>query len=92
MSCFHCADPLPYGPGDKVLRGDECPHCSASLRVCKMCTFYDASLYNECKEPVAERVVEKEKPNFCDFFRLGGRGEGRGLEDALKAARALFKD
>ena len=34
------------------------------------CDFYDAGAYNQCREPQAERVLEKEKGNFCDYFRL----------------------
>jgi len=27
--------------------------------------------HNECREPVAERIVDKETGNFCDYFRPG---------------------
>jgi hypothetical protein len=27
-------------------------------------------MYNECREPSAERVVDKEKANFCDYFEF----------------------
>jgi hypothetical protein len=58
-----------------------------------MCQFYDTSSYNECREPTADRIIEKEKANFCDFFKLG---EGTGFNNdkiisALSAADALFK-
>lgn len=60
-----------------VGRGDECDGCGADLRVCLNCAFYDASAYNECGEPSAERVLEKDKGNFCDFFRAAdGRAHG----------------
>jgi len=32
------------------------------------CEFHDDSAYNECREPVAERVVDKHSANFCDAF------------------------
>jgi hypothetical protein len=42
----------------------------------------------------AERVVEKEKPNFCGYFILGdGVNSSTKEKDALKsAADALFKN
>lgn len=51
-----------------VGRGARCQRCGADLRCCSNCRFYDASAYNECGEPSAERVVEKDRANFCDYF------------------------
>jgi hypothetical protein len=58
-----------------------------------MCQFYDISSYNDCREPTADRIIEKEKANFCDHFKLG---DGSNLNNdkqtsALSAADALFK-
>ncbi|EQC46981.1 hypothetical protein M899_0168 [Bacteriovorax sp. BSW11_IV] len=89
--CFHCNKETGYSAGAKVFRGDECPHCSSAIHCCKMCTFYDVSAYNECKEPSADRIVEKEKSNFCDYFVLKGGNEGNDKEDLLAKANALFK-
>jgi len=33
------------------------------------CAHYDPGSYNDCRETSAERVVDKEKANFCDLFR-----------------------
>tara|TARA_B100000927_G_C16451754_1_gene464112 strand:- start:785 stop:970 length:186 start_codon:yes stop_codon:yes gene_type:complete len=58
-----------------------------------MCVFYDRTCYNECKEPLAERILEKEKANFCSYFKLNG-GDTRpekSKEDLFSAADALFK-
>ena len=51
-----------------VSRSACCRQCGADLRCCNNCRFYDASAYNECAEPSAERVVEKDRANFCDYF------------------------
>ena len=32
------------------------------------CLFYEVDSYNDCREPQAERVADKEKSNFCDYF------------------------
>ena len=54
---------------DVVPRRAECDHCGAALHACRNCTFYERSAYNECREPSAERVVDKDASNFCDFFQ-----------------------
>ena len=58
---------------DGVLsRAATCDRCGAELRCCLNCRFHDKSAYNECTEPSAERVLEKGRANFCDYFALGG--------------------
>ena len=94
LTCAQCFQQLPHSSGDKIPRAEECPHCSASLRVCKMCRHYDPHSYNQCLEPVAERITDKEKANFCDFFTLDHRGsqvEESSAHRAAAAAAALFK-
>jgi hypothetical protein len=58
-----------------------------------MCKFYDQQVYNECRESNAERIVDKEKSNFCDYFSLS---DGKNTEDTKKnlksAADSLFKN
>jgi len=49
-------------------RSEVCPYCSADLHCCLNCTFYDTGYYNSCRETQAERVVDKGKSNFCDYF------------------------
>lgn len=57
-----------------------------------MCAFYDPHSYNECKEPVAERIIDKEKANFCDYFELSaGHENGDTKDDLLAEASKLFK-
>ena len=79
-TCFKCAKALDVPA--RVGRGDECPGCGADLKVCRNCRFYDPSAYNECAEPQADRVVDKEKANFCDYFefREGEGGDGPSKE------------
>ena len=94
ISCHHCHKALDIAAGTRLARSAECPHCLRDLHSCKMCGFYDKSAYNECTEPVAERVLDKEKANFCDYFKLTGNrkiGEDN-KQSLLDAADALFKD
>lgn len=90
--CFNCKNELtlPDGP---VGRGDSCPHCRSDVRVCFNCVHYDPKSYNDCRESQAERVVEKGKANFCDFFSFAGRfGDSQpDSEDVFKKLDDLFK-
>lgn len=65
--CHACAASARYQ--DVVPRRAECESCGAELHCCRNCRFYDETAYNECREPVAERVVDKAAANFCDYFR-----------------------
>lgn len=90
--CYNCSHELraetDYG------RQDTCLKCRASTHVCKNCLHYDTSRYNECAENIADRVVDKEKANFCDHFKpvdpKGGAASDK-REQLLNAAEALFK-
>jgi hypothetical protein len=64
--CHHCGNELTIL--DRVGRGDTCPSCHSDLHCCLNCIFYDPQAYNECREPNAERVLEKDRANFCDYF------------------------
>lgn len=90
-ACHKCGNDLKaesdYG------RQDTCLRCGSHTRACLNCANYDTSRYNECMEPVADRVVDKEKGNFCDYFKPGDRGAkaSNARDQARLAAEALFK-
>jgi hypothetical protein len=90
-NCWRCGvelSALDYG------RADTCRKCGRDTKVCKGCIYYDKNSNNECREPQAERVVEKERSNFCDYFKPSSltAGKSETSRDALKAAAdALFK-
>lgn len=89
--CFHCHKT--NSSAGKIGFRDECMSCGSDLHACKNCEFYDIKSYNECREPSAEVVREKERSNRCDFFSPSSKGAGVVDEKAkLKAAaEALFK-
>ena len=76
-----------------VIRSDTCPNCGRDLRCCVQCKFYDPGSYNECKEVSAERVVDKERANFCDYFIIKGAKENLSGKEAIakQALEDLFK-
>ncbi|MBY0315860.1 MAG: hypothetical protein K2Q26_10095 [Bdellovibrionales bacterium] len=89
--CYSCAAPNPII--DRVGFRDECSQCHMDLHVCKTCGFYDPKVYNECREPSAEVVRDKEKANYCEYYQPGGgaANEAKKREDLKAAAEALFK-
>ncbi len=90
-SCYKCGFEL--DPDSHYGRQDTCPGCHTDTRICYHCLHYDSTCYNECAEPIAERVVDKGKSNFCDYFSPGSQKSKltSQKELALKAAEALFK-
>ena len=90
--CYKCRTVLEWE--SFIPRSRECPKCYAAVHSCKMCQFYDKSCYNECREPSAERVTDKEKANFCDYFKLasGDAPKEENGESLLDEANSLFKD
>jgi hypothetical protein len=91
MECVFCNKKI--GLSNRIERNDTCPHCGNDLRCCKQCSFYDPHAYNECKEILAERIVDKERANFCEFFVVGDTPQKRKnrKQDAKDALEALFK-
>jgi hypothetical protein len=77
-----------------VGRKDACPSCGADLRCCLNCAHHAPGSYNDCREPQAERVLEKGRSNFCDHFRFrdGAPGPARpGAGSARSRLDDLFK-
>jgi hypothetical protein len=67
---------------------DVCERCSAYLHCCRNCGFYEPGVHNDCREPNAEVVADKEQGNFCDFFRLGSvpRAAERSVEYPVRSS------
>lgn len=87
LVCWHCgaslADlPLPLG------RLDECPACRAYLHVCKLCRFYDRNATKQCREDDAEEVIEKERANFCEYFKPRANAYQASLHVKSREAKA----
>ncbi|MFO1462625.1 MAG: hypothetical protein U1F66_02535 [bacterium] len=91
--CYHCGKTSDFG--DRVGRTETCPHCGYDAHVCYNCLHYDPKAYNECQETQAERVLEKDKANFCDYFAPSDHamraGENKKQDEAKAKLDALFK-
>jgi len=49
-------------------REGACVSCRKQTHVCRNCQFFQPGLANDCQEPIAEAVGDKERANFCDYF------------------------
>jgi hypothetical protein len=68
LHCWRCGADL-SSLSLPLSRLDECPKCMVHLHVCRMCSYFDPAVIRSCREDDAEDVKEKERANFCDFFR-----------------------
>ncbi|HET57155.1 MAG TPA: hypothetical protein ENN35_01785 [Deltaproteobacteria bacterium] len=97
VRCPYCGEPVGENAG--IGFRDTCGRCGRDLHVCRNCRFHDPGAYNECREPQAERVLDKDRANFCEYFAplsdpspAGTRGSSSGTEDdARKHLESLFK-
>ena len=68
LQCWKCGEKLE----DIILpfsRREECRHCNADQHVCRLCTQFDPQVADACHEDRADFVLDKERANFCDYFK-----------------------
>jgi hypothetical protein len=96
--CWKCGKKIEYPVGSRVMNRDTCSRCDADLHACRGCQFHDPGKHNQCAEPRAEWVGDREAANYCDYFQpnliLMARGErpapqGR-TDDTKKKFASLF--
>ena len=87
-TCWKCGQALQ----DLLLplaRHEECPHCRAQLHVCRMCQLFDAAAPQQCREPVADLVSDKQRANFCGYFEINPQAFGASPDQAAASRREL---
>lgn len=91
--CYKCSCEIALSSDAVVGRNESCSKCNSDLRCCYNCEFYDESCYNHCKEPLSDRVLDKDRSNFCDYFHFAKDRKGNQTEKAtyLKDLDDLFK-
>lgn len=87
LICWKCGKSLatlslPFG------RRDTCLGCRAELHVCRMCIEFDPNVADQCREPTADTVHDKERANFCDHYRPRAEAWQGQSHSAAEAARA----
>lgn len=91
MQCWKCGAELknlllPFS------RYEECSVCKADLHVCLACRHYDPNLNDGCREDRAEFVLDKDKANFCDYFRANPKPHVSRDNAEARAARARLAE
>jgi hypothetical protein len=92
MKCWNCATET--DTRERVEFRATCPNCDRALHACRNCKHYDPGYYNQCRETSAERVTDKERFNFCEFFTPGAwKASGKATPSAAtrEQLEALFK-
>ena len=85
--CWKCGDELV----DLLLpmsRREQCKTCHADQHVCNMCLYFQPNLNNQCDEERADPPVEKDRANFCDYFKPASNLRASTKQDKLSAAKA----
>ena len=93
MRCHACRVEVTRASGESVGYRDACERCAADLHVCRNCAHHDPSAYNECRESSAERILDRDRANRCDYFRPGDGTSAAtdARKSALGSLDALFK-
>ncbi|GAB5500416.1 MAG: hypothetical protein PsegKO_27270 [Pseudohongiellaceae bacterium] len=91
MQCWKCGSQLknlllPFS------RYEECTVCKGDLHVCLACRHYDPKLNDGCREDRAEFVLDKDKANFCDYFRANPKAYVAKDDAEARAARARLAE
>lgn len=73
MKCWNCGADLedPFG---KISFRETCQKCHAALHCCKNCIYYKPGQPNDCLVPNTDYVSERTAINFCEEFKLKGKG------------------
>ncbi|MGH7865707.1 MAG: hypothetical protein ACREQB_12005 [Candidatus Binataceae bacterium] len=90
MNCWHCGQTI--DTRERIGMREVCPGCGRSVHCCLNCEFYDPTVHNQCRETMAEPVVDKERQNLCDYFSpTRGARSGSG-KIADQRARSKLED
>lgn len=89
LSCWKCAQDLKDIPRP-FSRFAECPACRCELHVCRMCRHYNPRYTGDCDHDIADKVLDKDKSNFCSYFKPRfGLSAGEDIEGKKQAQHEL---
>ena len=91
MQCWKCGIELknlllPFS------RHEECSTCMADLHACLACSNYDPAISDACKEDRADFVLDKDKANFCDYFKVNPKAFKKQDNKEARDARAKLAE
>lgn len=90
LICWKCGASLAH-LSLPLTKRDVCKQCNAELHACKLCEFYDVSKAKHCREPIAEEVRDKDRANYCDYFRPKADAFVHQLQSAAEQAKAQLE-
>jgi len=70
----------------------ECPKCNKVLHSCRCCVFYSTDAHFGCRESIDEPVWDKDKANFCDYFRLTDKTASTSDDKRAGKSREALKN
>ena len=83
--CHFCGQPLDEKL--EVHRSTTCASCGKDLKICYNCRFFQKGAHNDCLESSAEQVRDKDRSNFCDYFRYKDAKDGPSASTQQKRER-----
>lgn len=91
MQCWKCGSELknlllPFS------RYEECSTCKADLHSCLACRNYDPAISDACSEDRADFILDKDKANFCDYFKVNTKAYKKKDNEEARAARAKLAE
>jgi len=85
--CWFCGSPL---PDTRIGFRDVCATCGKEIHVCRHCIFFKPGAFRDCLETVPEAVSDKERMNFCEYFKADpskvSDGKARNAASSAKNA------
>lgn len=95
-NCYYCGAPIEL----PVYRRSVCAQCGKELKICLNCEFYSPGSHWDCHETIPEPVKEKDRANFCDYFKVSTKNTAKTesksnldtSDSQLQAFNDLFKD
>ncbi len=91
-NCYFCGTPIE----PPVYRRSLCTQCGKELKICLNCKFYSPGSHWDCHETIPEPVRDKDKANFCDYFKVATDNRHTKKPDNSDSQREsfnnLFKD
>jgi len=91
IQCWKCGSELenlllPFS------RYEECSTCNADLHACISCRNYDAATSDACREDRADFVLDKDKANFCDYFKVNSKAYEKKDNSEANQAKARLAE
>ena len=88
-ACHNCGHQ--FGPHDEIYRSTVCPECGRDVKVCLNCRFYAPGQHWDCHETIDEQVKDKDRANFCSWFKMSDADETANA-DNHPGARDAFNN